>query len=666
MPSILSLPRELLSNILRLADDILTALSVELLAIGHPALCNPEPYRLRADGDSEEISPAVIAIWRSLPAEDFPATSHLASSSARIPFPLPPHLTAFLARFHPRLIATAASTSRIAATGQTNLLALIHTLSPFPHPFPSSAIVSAADAGHLPTVRFLHSAATHAATLVPTAAMDAAAAAGHLPVVTFLHTHRPEGCTWRAQARAIANGHVAVAQFLATHRSEGFLAPGTTSDTEPPCIIDAAARGFLPALQFARETLGSTVGVRARAAAMEHGRDDIVAYCFAHGLGGSVTQREVVTACALGAVERLFGWSTGQENLWTEPICWRKMAEAGHVDVMRWLVTRVELGDVVWPAVWEAAVANGEEGVVRWVCGETGPRREMWDSKWGNLSTYLATLIAAGHVGILRYLHTRFAPLPFPPAPMLLALLSGQLAAFRFLHDEAGISVPADLGSLLSLDPRQLIDAPHVVLHLLEIGVRLNGSVLRSAMVAAVRQEAKEMVTALWEYCWRDGVEVGCQALDAAADIGNLALVELLHCYSLWSLHPTTPDVVVVSTPAGPPHPHTQPLLWASTLAMDKAAAHGHFPVLEFLAYHRNEGFSVAAIDDAANANQVEIIRFLLALPSGPHVPSLRFSEDAVLRAAQRGHVEALTLLLDAAARDPHTLEVVRRAAPQA
>ncbi|CAM9847764.1 unnamed protein product [Heterosigma akashiwo] len=52
--------------------------------------------------------------------------------------------------------------------------------------------------------------------------MDSAAAAGHLSVVEFLHRARREGCTPWALRGAAQNGHLGTAVWLLENRQEGF------------------------------------------------------------------------------------------------------------------------------------------------------------------------------------------------------------------------------------------------------------------------------------------------------------------------------------------------------------------------------------------------------------------------------------------------------------
>ncbi|CAN0063652.1 unnamed protein product [Choristocarpus tenellus] len=83
------------------------------------------------------------------------------------------------------------------------------------HGCTTDAMDSAAAAGHLDVVKWLHKHRTEGATK---AAMDWAAAKGHLQVVTWLHHNRKEGCTVSAMNWAAEGGHLHVVKWLHENR----------------------------------------------------------------------------------------------------------------------------------------------------------------------------------------------------------------------------------------------------------------------------------------------------------------------------------------------------------------------------------------------------------------------------------------------------------------
>ncbi|RLN94167.1 hypothetical protein BBJ28_00020134 [Nothophytophthora sp. Chile5] len=81
-----------------------------------------------------------------------------------------------------------------------------------------SLMDAAARNGFLDVMQWLHANFNQKCT---TNAMDCAATIGRLDVVQWLHEHRSEGCASAATDLAASNGHMDIVKWLHSHRSEG-------------------------------------------------------------------------------------------------------------------------------------------------------------------------------------------------------------------------------------------------------------------------------------------------------------------------------------------------------------------------------------------------------------------------------------------------------------
>lgn len=155
--------------------------------------------------------------------------------------------------------------------------------------FPASMMGTAASAGNLELVRFLHDHGNEGCTAE---AMDSAASNGHLEVVQFLHANRQEGCTYAAKTRALQNGHLEVLRFLHQERSNG--------SCSSMAVLLGAMRGRLECLEFAHEHNFPGFDRSAMSYAMLWGHVDVVRFLHEHRPTEGCTLGAVMTAERLG------------------------------------------------------------------------------------------------------------------------------------------------------------------------------------------------------------------------------------------------------------------------------------------------------------------------------------------------------------------------------
>ncbi|KAG5182378.1 hypothetical protein JKP88DRAFT_199312 [Tribonema minus] len=146
------------------------------------------------------------------------------------------HLSLLLSR---PLSCSAKALEHAASAGNLPLLQHLYSSHPNLRQHTTDAFNSAAVAGHLHVLLWLHS---ELAPKITAWAIDGAAREGHLPVVRWL-AQNGAASTVKAFNGAAANGHLAVAQYL--HTQQGL--------TGTPWALDAAAmNGHLHAVQYIR------------------------------------------------------------------------------------------------------------------------------------------------------------------------------------------------------------------------------------------------------------------------------------------------------------------------------------------------------------------------------------------------------------------------------
>ncbi|KAJ3114739.1 hypothetical protein HDU96_001738 [Phlyctochytrium bullatum] len=262
----MSLPREILTPILILANDLAVAIKLEALYLN-----------LHLRYGSETSSSPAESTGFCAPSEAFigvdlasiPASAAVSKRCKTVKYLY--HLTETEANnFLTRLVTSWLCTypSHLRGYWGRLMLALVrHNRLPvlrICHTkhwgwFIPELLDEAAAEGHLPVIEFLH---THREESFSQRAMDAAAKNGHLAAVEFLHANRIEGCTAAAMDGAAANGHLAIVQFLHSHRIEGC----TTA-----AMNDAAAAGHLDVVEFlhANGTEGCTTAALDRVGSLE-------------------------------------------------------------------------------------------------------------------------------------------------------------------------------------------------------------------------------------------------------------------------------------------------------------------------------------------------------------------------------------------------------------
>ncbi|EGG22235.1 hypothetical protein DFA_04353 [Cavenderia fasciculata] len=150
----------------------------------------------------------------------------------------------------------------------------------------SNAMDWAAENGHIDVIRYLHFNRTEGAS---TNAMDGAAEKGYIEVVKFLQEHRSEGATTSAMDRAAGNGHIEVVKYLSEHRSEG-----ATTDA----LDNASKNGHIEMVKFLyniHRTEGTTSDALCNAAS--NGHIEIIKFLCQH-FNASKSEMELVMELA--------------------------------------------------------------------------------------------------------------------------------------------------------------------------------------------------------------------------------------------------------------------------------------------------------------------------------------------------------------------------------
>ncbi|KAJ3106990.1 hypothetical protein HDU96_008044 [Phlyctochytrium bullatum] len=220
-------PPELLTRILRAANDLQTAVKTELVF----ARILPSPFFTSLSPDHIPESSWTILHRRlqKLPITAFPCsaagstelklpcidskymeTGSGKASTSDLAATLDPITAAWLARYRPNIVLNRFVTA-VAALGRLSILMAMHPGLNFLQGFGASTMDVAAGEGRLEVVKFLHHRRSEGCTVT---AMNNAAGEGHLDVVRFLKENRTEGCTEEAVIRATAGGHIEVVKYL--------------------------------------------------------------------------------------------------------------------------------------------------------------------------------------------------------------------------------------------------------------------------------------------------------------------------------------------------------------------------------------------------------------------------------------------------------------------
>lgn len=253
----------------------------------------------------------------------------------------------------------------------------------------TKAMDGAAQHGHLDVVEFLHANRTEGCT---TNAMDLAAANGHLDVLRFLHEHRREGCTASAMDSAAQSGNMDVVQFLHTNRSEGC----STS------AMDGAARnGHLEIVRFLHENRTEGCTTDAMDSAALCGCLDTIAFLHEYRTEGCTTKAMDGAAWMghLGVIEFL-------DSNRTEGCTTRAMdvaAANGRLDIVRFLDRHRDEGCTA--KAMDAAAARGDICMVQFL------HEHRWE---GCTAQAMHEAAVRGHVDVVHFLgqHRREGALP--------------------------------------------------------------------------------------------------------------------------------------------------------------------------------------------------------------------------------------------------------------
>ncbi|KAJ3104000.1 hypothetical protein HDU96_009077 [Phlyctochytrium bullatum] len=639
---LLTLPREILTPILVLANDLALAVKLEALHMNlhlrNPRVRSPAKH---SRGDTALSDPADVFLGLGLAM--FPASKAAAAKCAE---DLKNGNESNASNVLTRLVVAWFCTYPSQLRGQWKPL-----------------MQALARHNRLPVLRMLHARnwGVFTADL-----MDEAAAAGHVDVVTFLHTHREEGCTRRAFDEAGKNGHLSVIEFLHTHRVEG------GSDT---AINDAAKNGHLAIVQFLHDRRQEGATAAAMDAAASNGHLEVLRFLHAHRAEGA----------SVAALDRAYNLDVARflaenrtEGCTVAAVV--RAAERGDVELLRFLCDAIDGGRpaawacapplVIPPGALDAAAAKGRLEAVMFLHAKRPERG-------GCTVQAMDEAAAGGWLDVVRFLHQKRTE-GCTQSAMDSAADNGHLEVVKFLHQhrQEGCTTAALDGAAA---------AGHLSVVRFLTGHRSEGCTERALDRAAANGHLP-VVQHLWEKGARFSRQIvdhaganGCvdvcawllsqTVVDPAASPGDLESGTFSPFAPFrWALFEaaTKGDLALLEFILQ--HPHTTALMdWQRAVTV--AAAKGRLAVIcrlqRHLADHAQgwaaaawaapELYVVDAIDQAAGSGHAEVVRYLFERGT-------RFSAQATTDAAVRGHLDVLRLLR---ALDP-TVGVLSRALPQA
>ncbi|EGG16548.1 phosphoesterase [Cavenderia fasciculata] len=424
-------------------------------------------------------------------------------------------------------------------------------------------IKSLSKRGALDIIIFLHKRYSHADNkeicdrknrLVCNSAMHHAADAGHLNVIEYLYqncSYQPYQFTMSTAAR---NGHLHVVKWLQDHYSDTL---DTAGDEAFSPLASAISCGRLDLVEYLHKTRTESCKPRHMDEASSGGFIDVVKFLHQHRSEG----------CTSGAIDGA--------------------AAGGHIKIVEFLFRNRTEGCT--DKAMQMAVRGGHLEVVQF----------LYQNKPGISMAYMMDTAAAhGHLNILEYLQNNVKDPTLCSMDVLASpARKGYTEIVRFLCENRPRCCKKK--GIISAVVEGHFD---MAKYLFSIGA----TITVNAIDLAVRN-GLEMVTYLHE----NGHSASTLAMDYAAELGNLPLVQFLHFNRTEGC---TVNAMNKASIAG----FLNVVEWlhhnrsegCTTDAMDGAAEYSHMSVLEFLHFNRTEGCTTEAMDNAS-FKSFEIVEFL-------------------------------------------------------
>ncbi|TYZ54585.1 hypothetical protein PybrP1_005063, partial [[Pythium] brassicae (nom. inval.)] len=314
-----------------------------------------------------------------------------------------------------------------------------------------------------------------------------------------------------------------------------------------------------------------------------------------------------------------------------------RAAMAGHLEILQWLLPRVQLPPSRFATLLRHAVRCGRLEVVRWLHEyQYQARVEMTDMTASYDPGMLVSAIRYGHLAIAKF----FVDVGYPlesaqKGDLSFGFCQGGLELLQWLHEhQLAQSTPHWMDKAALVGDLGAVKWIH---ENLERDTTRSSSVNVSAAVIGTKLD-KRLQKRFPEVCSLKGCSAS--AMDYAAVAGHLDVMQWLHANRTEGCTTRAMDDA-----AGAGHLDVVQWLHANrtegctTRAMDRAAGAGHLNVVRWLHEHRSEGCTTDAMDDAASGDHLDVVQWL-------HEHRTEgCTINAMDQAATRGHLEIVEWL---------------------
>ncbi|KAJ3097459.1 hypothetical protein HDU97_004869 [Phlyctochytrium planicorne] len=566
-----TLPREILTVILLLVQELHTCIAIESLFIGLPKERPDVVDAFNGTGCLDELFPASVTIanrpWFGLPMQKIyaPSSKDLERSCSLL-------CAIFILAVCPKQWQKEL-TLAAAFNGKVKCLKYIKERPEIDLTgLERSLMRSSAAGGHVEAVSLINE--WYKDSVLTNFGIRDAALAGHLDIIVFLHNQGermgPEygldvvGVTSDMKNIGVSSGRLDVVKYLHENNLTEYTVSG----------LNTALRfRNLDIVKYLHEMVGINCIYGSFDAACSSGSRELVDYILAHCGLEEIGPIEAMTAVG-------------------------HAAEFGHHEILSYLLDTfgndivdrcLEICEfhVMFYAVFNAQVECIKILLER--TNDSAPFHALQNAVWkGSLETLE-----------LMYAHRHRMD---EPGQELMddAAASGRVETVRFLHIEAGMQLSNDAISLAA-------ESGHLEV-VKYIGSNSNATCTQSSMVKALKHF--EVVKYLIERGWEGNV---IELMENAAGLGLLKLVKFLH--------PRIPDgqmtAKTMDVAAGSGHfdilkfLHFQRTEGCTSKALDAAATQGWLDIVEFLHHSRKEGCTTSAMNGAAREGYFEVVKFL-------------------------------------------------------